>query len=270
MCAADDPSFRLVSVQVQLESRPDTVPAEDDSGPCETCTVVITPGVYLSNLSSSDLHATHSSSSAPAAPASLPSGQSQPLPWAWQKRGDSGPLIALGLSREDCARAATHPPDSTDAIAAAAPANMQLLGGTVAAAKQGAAPLRGDAAAPSLAESFVSFLESQAGTKRSTAAVFGRPAWPAAPQPGVINIMRHQGRRIPIVLQGSDGQVRQMHQRQPPFPSSAVFQPAYPSLVDDGDWMLCETRKGRFALLSSLLSNAYGMTCRRFLWLSAS
>ena len=208
LCAADDPGFRLVSVQVQLEKQIDTVPVGADSGSCETCTVVITPGVYLSNLSSSDLHAAHGSSDIPAAPTSLPSSHSQVLPWTWRKRQDSGPLVALGLSPEDCAQAATHPLDSPDVAAAAASAIMQPHGRIVAAAKQGAVRLRGDAAVPSLAESFVSFLESQAGTERSTAAEFGWPARPAAMKPGVIDIMQHRGRRIPFFLQGSDGKVR--------------------------------------------------------------
>ena len=211
LCPAGDQSFPLVSVQVQLDSKLDSMPVEADSGPCETCTVVISPGVYLSNLSSSDLHAAHASPDVPADPVCVPRGQSQPLPWTWQKNQDLGPLIALGLSHTDCAQAAASLCGSTGvkgsaATASAAAATLQPHGRNAATAKQGAAQPRERAAAPSLAESFVSFLESQAGMKSLTAAESQRPPRPPA-SAGIVDIKQHQGKRTPIILQASNGKV---------------------------------------------------------------
>ena len=200
-----------MSVQVQLESRPDSGSVGAETGPCETCTVVISPGVYLSNISASELYAAHGSPSAPADPVCVSDGQSQPLPWTWRKSQDSGPLIALGLSREDCARAAESLNGSTGLKGSgttAAAGTSQPQGGSLTTAPQKAEHLQGKTAAPSLAESFVSFLESQAGRKSSHAVESDRPASPHAIRAGVIDMKQHQRKRTPVVLHGSDGKVR--------------------------------------------------------------
>ena len=212
LCPAGDQSFQLVSVQVQLDSKVDSVPVEADSSPCETCTVVISPGVYLSNLSTSDLHAAHASPDVPADPLRVPRGQSQPLLWTWQKRQYSGPFIALGLGRRKCAQATASLHDSADVkgsaiTSSAATAHMQPHGRNAATAKQGALQSCERAVAPSLAESFVSFLESQAGKKSLTAAEPNSPATAPA-SAGTIDIKQHQGKRTPIILQDSAGKVR--------------------------------------------------------------
>ena len=59
---------------------------------------------------------------------------------------------------------------------------------------------------PSLADSFVSFLEGQPGKKCSKPAE--RHAQPLSAKAGVIDIEQHQGKRTPLILQGTDGKVR--------------------------------------------------------------
>ena len=197
---------------MQLGSSLDSTSVGAETGPCETCTIVISPGVYLSNLSSSELYAAHGSPIVPADPVCVPGGQSQPLPWTWQKSQGSGPLIALGLSRQDCAQAVASLQGSTGMtrsdVTAAAGGKSQPHGGALTTARPEAEHLRGKAAVPSLAESFVSFLESQAGRKSSKAAEMCHQARPPAIRAAVIDIKQHQRSRTPIVLQGSDGKVR--------------------------------------------------------------
>ena len=201
-----------MSVQVQLAGPSDSVPAQPDTGPCETCTIVISPGVYLSNLSSSDLFVAYGSSSGPADPVCIPSGKSKPQSWPWQKSQASGTRIALGLSRRDCAQAATFLHDSSappgSDIAAADTAAVQQHTDGVSTAKQQGVHLKGRAAAtPSLADSFVSFLEGQPGKKCSKSAESQQHAQPLSADAGVIDIEQHQGKRTPFILQGTDGKV---------------------------------------------------------------
>ena len=180
---------------------------------CETTTIVISPGVYLSNLSSSDLHVAQVSRelSISEEPTCVPSGQSKPLPWTWHKFGGPGPRVALGLSRQGCAQALQSLHCSArfgaaDALAkGAGPLQQQLETQSQAAAEdsQSTAP----AAASSLAESFVSFLQAQAGEKSAAALDAQRPAGLADSHPGIINLIQHQGRRTLIVLRGENGQV---------------------------------------------------------------
>lgn len=233
---ADDQGFQLVSMQVQLDSRFDSAPVGTDSGPCETCTVVIGPGIYLSNLSSSDLHAAHGSPSVLAGHVCVPRGQSRPLPWKWQNSQDSGPLIALGLSCQSCAQAAASLHESADqqgsaATAAAASARLQPPGRTSPTAKQGAVPGQGKAAAASLAESFVSFLKAQDGKASSTTVDLNEPARRPSIGAGVIDIKQHQGKRTPIVLQDSKCQVR--FSVRAILPATAVLYPSRLSLGGD-------------------------------------
>ena len=177
--------------------------------PCETCSISISDGVYLSNLLPSDLFAAHSGGSTPAAaPLCIPSSQSQPLPWRWQKSQAGGPRIALGLSAQQAAQRLQSggaedkaEPWAVDAY----PAGQRA--GPVAPAEPKTSRARGAGAAPSLASSFADFLEGQASSSG------GPPAQPRGSEQqsgvseGVIDLSLHRGRRTLIVLCGCDGQV---------------------------------------------------------------
>ena len=180
---------------------------------CETTTIVISPGVYLSNLSSSDLFVAQVSRelSTSEEPTSVPSGQSKPLPWTWHKIEASGPRVALGLSRQGCAQALQSFHCSArfreaNAMATRAGPLQQQLDTQCRKSAEGSHSTE-PAAASSLAESFVSFLQAQAGEKSAAALDAQRPAGLADDNPGIINLIQHQGRRTLIVLQGESGQV---------------------------------------------------------------
>ena len=180
---------------------------------CETTTVVISPGVYLSNLSSSDLYVAQVSRelSISEEPTCVPSGQSKPLPWTWHKIGPSGPRVALGLSRQGCAQALQSLHCSAwfragNATAAGAGPLQQQLDTQSKAGAEGSHSTE-PAAASSLAESFVSFLQAPAGEKSAAALDAQRPARLADDSPGIINLIQHQGHRTLIVLRGENGQV---------------------------------------------------------------
>lgn len=196
-----------------LLERPDnSTPVHPASPPCETCVIGISPGVYLSNLSASDLYVAGSNGGAsPAAPLYVPSGQSQPLPWTWHKSHASGPLLALGLSSQGCAEAAQSLHSSAASMSAelkaSQAAHMQAPAKASSIVQQAAMRLERPAAKPSLAESFVSFLEGQAGKQSATRSGQQTSARPIKASCGVIDLIGHQGKRTVITLQDNHGQV---------------------------------------------------------------
>ena len=180
--------------------------------PCETCSISISDGVYLSNLLPSDLYAARGSKSAPTAdPLCVSSGQSAPLPWQWQKSPAGGPRIALGLSQQSTAQVAqllqSGGAEAKAEVWAADTAPTGQRAGQAAQAQPDISRARGARAAPSLANSFADFLEGQAGSSGGQAAQPRASEWDSAISGGVIDLSLHRGRRTLIVLRGSDSQV---------------------------------------------------------------
>ena len=200
--------------------------------PCETCSISISDGVYLSNLLPSDLYAAHGSGHTLAAESlCVPSGQSRPLPWHWQKSPAGGPRIALGFSAQSTEQAAQRlqhggAEDSAEAWAAETTPTGQRAG-PAAPAEPRTSPAWGAGVVSSLASSFADFLEGHASSRG------GPPAQPwgserqSGVSEGVIDLSLHRGRRTLIMLRGSDGQVRSrasQHAAAPPSLSSERHQ----------------------------------------------
>ena len=229
LCFAGIRSFQLVSIHITLEGPEVSAPLQPSTPRCETCSISISDGVYLSNLLPSDLYAAHGSGSAPAAdPLCVPSGQSRPLPWRWQKSPAGGPCIALGLSAQSTAQAAqllqsSGAEDQAEACAANASPTGQRAG-PAARAEPKASCARGAGDAPSLASSFADFLEGQASSSAGPPAQPWGSEWQSGVSEGAIDLSLHRGRRTLIVLRGSDGQVGLRASRHAAAPSFSALE----------------------------------------------
>ena len=228
-------------MQISLEGRDFSAPLQPSTPACETCSISISDGVYLSNLLPSDLYAAHSGESAPAADSlCVLSGQSAPLSWRWQKSTAGGPCIALGLSAQSTAQVAQllqsgRAKDSAEAWAANASPTWQRAG-PAAPAEPETSSARGAGAAPSLASSFADFLEGQASSSRGPPAQPWGSEWQSGASEGIIDLSVHRGRRTLIVLRGSDGQVGSCASQPAGAPPSVALSrqqgaPRHPSVT---------------------------------------
>ena len=195
-------------MHIELERPEVSAPLQPSMPPCETCSISISDDVYLTNLLPSDLYAAHGGGSATAADSlRVPSGQSVPLPWRWQKSPAGGPRIALGLSAQTTAQTAQRLQSFQTEHKAADASPTGQRAGPAASADPRTSRARGAGAAPSLASSFADFLEGQASGSGGPGAQPWGSEWQSGASEGVIDLSRHRGRRTLVVLHGSDGQV---------------------------------------------------------------
>ena len=183
-----------LSVKVHWEERLDLQPvAGVPSGTCDTLRIAVTPGVIVTNLTRQLLHVAPCRAASVGAEQAVPlaPGATEPVLAPWRGPHLQQHALLVSLRAGDC-EAALRVLGKADDVAHAAPAGRPAQSGPAG-----------------FAESFVSFLEGEAGGQlaEGDAAEWASMQEQSGPHARLVPLLAATGRRTRLLLADADAQV---------------------------------------------------------------